>query len=99
MTSPADDRARVSMLVRVPPAVAFRAFTEDIDQWWRQGRKYRVAAKHRSIVHIEGGVGGRLFESFETSTGTKNNRPKTFIAACLSKNVARGKDRAFLERG
>ena len=66
-----DDRARVSMLVRVPPAVAFRVFTEDVDQWWRGGLKYRIAGKHRSIVHIEGGVGGRLFESFETSTGTK----------------------------
>ena len=71
MSAGADDRARVSMLVRVPPAVAFRAFTEDVDQWWRHGRKYRVAGKHRSIVRIEGGVGGRLFESFETSTGTK----------------------------
>jgi uncharacterized protein YndB with AHSA1/START domain len=67
----ADDRARVSILVRVPPGVAFRAFTEDVDQWWRHGRKYRVAGKHGSIVHFEGGVGGRHFESFETSTGTK----------------------------
>lgn len=71
MSARADDRARASMLVRVPPAVAFRAFTEDVDQWWRQGLKYRVAGKHRSVVHIEGGVGGRLFESFETSTGKK----------------------------
>ncbi len=71
MRAHADDQARVSMLVRVPPAVAFRAFTEDVDQWWRRGRKFRVAGKHRGIVHIEGGVGGRLFESFETSTGTK----------------------------
>ena len=71
MSPRADDRARVSMFVRVPPAVAFRVFTEDVDQWWRRGLKYRVAGKHRSIVHIEGGVGGRLFESFETSMGTK----------------------------
>ena len=65
----ADDRARVSMLVRVPPAVAFRAFTEDVDRWWRAGQRFRVAAQHGSIMHIEGGVGGRLFESFATSTG------------------------------
>ena len=44
-----DDRARVSMLVRVPPAVAFRAFTEDVDQWWRGGRKYRVAVGHERL--------------------------------------------------
>ena len=71
MSARADDRARVSMLVRVPPDVAFRVFTEDVELWWRRGLKYRVAGKHRSIVHIEGGVGGGLFESFETSMGTK----------------------------
>ena len=71
MTAVAGDQARVSVLVRVPPKVAFRAFTEEIDQWWRPGPRYRVAGKKRGIIHIEGGVGGRLFESFETSTGTK----------------------------
>jgi uncharacterized protein YndB with AHSA1/START domain len=75
-----DDRARVSVLVRVPPAVAFRAFTEDVDQWWRRGRKYRIGAKHGSIVHIEGGVGGRLFELFETNTGTKVHQAGTITA-------------------
>lgn len=61
----------MSILVRVPPAVAFRAFTDDVDQWWRRGQKYRVGAKHGSVVHIEGGVGGRLFEAFETSAGPR----------------------------
>ncbi len=69
MSAPAGDRARVSVLVRVPPAVAFRAFSEDIDQWWRRGLKYRVAGKRRGIIHLEGGVGGRLFESFDTPSG------------------------------
>jgi uncharacterized protein YndB with AHSA1/START domain len=69
VSAPAGDRARVSVLVRVPPAVAFRAFSEDIDQWWRRGLKYRVAGKRRGIIHIEGGVGGRLFESFDTPGG------------------------------
>lgn len=69
MSAPAGDRARVSVLVRVPPDVAFRAFSEDIDQWWRRGLKYRVAGKRRGIIAIEGGVGGRLYESFETSSG------------------------------
>jgi uncharacterized protein YndB with AHSA1/START domain len=68
------------MLVRVPPAVAFRAFIEDVDQWWRHGLKYRVAGKHRGVVHIEGGVGGRLFESFETGTGTKVYQTGTITA-------------------
>jgi uncharacterized protein YndB with AHSA1/START domain len=67
----AGDRARVSMLVKVPPGVAFRAFTEEIDQWWGRGRKYRVAGDRRGIIHIEPKVGGRLFESFESSAGEK----------------------------
>jgi uncharacterized protein YndB with AHSA1/START domain len=74
----ADDRARVSVLVRVPPDVAFRAFTEDVDRWWRRGQRFRVAATHGSVVHIEGGVGGRLFESFATSSG--DGAPK--VLAC-----------------
>jgi len=65
----AGDRARVSVLVEVPPSEAFRAFVEDIDQWWRHGLKYRVSGKRRGIVHLEAKVGGRLFESFETARG------------------------------
>ena len=71
MTARADDQARVSMLVRVPRDLAFRVFTEDVDQWWRGGQKFRLAGKHHSVVHLEGRVGGRLFESFATSSGTK----------------------------
>ena len=63
------DQARVSLLVRVPPSIAFRAFTEDIDQWWGRGPRYRVANERRGIIHIEAGVGGRLFEQFESSSG------------------------------
>ena len=63
------DQATVSVLVEVDPAVAFRVFTEDIDRWWRRGLRYRVAGKHRGIIHLEPRVGGRLFESFATSAG------------------------------
>ena len=63
------DQARVTVLVEVPPVEAFRAFVEDIDQWWRHGLKYRVAGKRRGIVHLEAKVDGRLFESFETARG------------------------------
>ncbi len=59
MTVPAGDRARVSVLVRVPQNEAFRVFSEEIDQWWRRGRRFRVGG----IVHLEPHVGGRLFES------------------------------------
>lgn len=68
---PAGDQARVSVSVAVEPADAFRFFTEEIDQWWRRGSKYRVAGRGRGIVHLEAGVGGRLFESFETASGPR----------------------------
>jgi uncharacterized protein YndB with AHSA1/START domain len=64
------DQTRVSVLVAVPPAVAFRVFTEEIDQWWRTGMRYRIG-KNRSVIRLEPGVGGRLFESFESASGTR----------------------------
>jgi uncharacterized protein YndB with AHSA1/START domain len=65
------DQARVSVLVAVSPDVAFRVFTEEIDQWWRRGPKYRVAGARRGFMRIEPGVGGRLFESFESGAETR----------------------------
>jgi uncharacterized protein YndB with AHSA1/START domain len=64
------DRARVSVSVAVPPAAAFRIFSEDIDQWWRRGLKYRVVNGRRGILHLEPRVGGRLFESVESDGQT-----------------------------
>lgn len=70
MTAAPGDRASVTVLVRVPPAQAFRIFTEEIDGWWRGGLKYRLG-KGRSVVHLEPKLGGRLFESFETAAGPR----------------------------
>jgi uncharacterized protein YndB with AHSA1/START domain len=70
-TADPDDRAVVSVLVAVEPAIAFRVFTEEIDRWWRRGLRYRVAGKRRGIIRLEPGVGGRLFESFETKKGDR----------------------------
>lgn len=64
------DQASVSVLVKVPPAEAFRVFTEEIDGWWRTGLRYRIG-KRRSVVHLEPKLGGRLFEAFETGAGEK----------------------------
>lgn len=64
------DQAKVSVLVRVPPEEAFRIFTEEIDGWWRSGMKYRIG-KHRSVVHLEPKLGGRLFESFAAPSGAE----------------------------
>jgi uncharacterized protein YndB with AHSA1/START domain len=60
----------VSVRVAVPRAAAFAIFTEEIDRWWRRGRKFRHAGDRRGIIRIEPGVGGRLFESFDSDSGT-----------------------------
>ena len=64
------DQARVSIVVAAPRGEAFRVFTEEIDQWWRRGLRYRVAGAHRGFIRMEPGVGGRLFESFERGSET-----------------------------
>lgn len=72
MTPPAPaagDQARVSVLVEVPPPEAFRVFTEEIDSWWRRGRRYRIARGRDGTIHLEPGVGGRLFESYRSAAG------------------------------
>jgi uncharacterized protein YndB with AHSA1/START domain len=65
------DQATVTVLVAVDRDVAFRIFTAEIDLWWRRGLKYRVAGTRRGIIRLEPGVGGRLFESFETDDGVR----------------------------
>jgi hypothetical protein len=59
---PPGDRVSVSLHVEAPPAVAFEVFTGDIDLWWRHGRAFRSGARGRSVLHLEAGLGGRLFE-------------------------------------
>jgi uncharacterized protein YndB with AHSA1/START domain len=63
------DSARVSVSVAVPPPLAFEIFTDEIDRWWRRGVKFRQAGRRRGFLRIEPGVGGRLFESIDTSGG------------------------------
>ena len=65
------DSATVSVFVRVPPADAFEVFTKEIDRWWRTGPRFRIAGKRRGTIFFEEGVGGRMFETFELSTGPR----------------------------
>ena len=65
------DQARVSVVVGVPPDVAFRIFTEEIDLWWRRGLKYRVAGTSPGTIHMEPRQGGLVFESFERGSEMK----------------------------
>ncbi len=68
---PPGDQARVSVSVAVPPADAFRIFTEEVDLWWRRGLKYRVGRGTEGILHLEPMVGGRLFETYTTAAGPR----------------------------
>ena len=57
------DQARVTIAVDVPPADAFRIFTEEIDQWWLHGRRFRVFGRDKtSVVYMDPRQGGGLFE-------------------------------------
>jgi uncharacterized protein YndB with AHSA1/START domain len=71
VSEPAGDAARVTVYVAVTPLDAFEVFTSEIDVWWRQGPKYRIAGKRRGQLGFEPGTGGRLFETFELASGSK----------------------------
>ncbi|HEY8432763.1 MAG TPA: SRPBCC domain-containing protein [Sandaracinaceae bacterium] len=67
------DSAAATVFVAVGPEDAFSVFTDEIDLWWRHGRKYRIAGRHPGRLVIQGGLGGRLFESVDLPGG-----PRTF---------------------
>ena len=69
--APPGDQVTVSVAVAVEPAVAFEVFTQETDLWWKRGLRYRVAGKRPGTLQFEAGVGGRLFETFETDSGVK----------------------------
>jgi uncharacterized protein YndB with AHSA1/START domain len=58
-------------MVAVAPADAFEVFTRETDLWWRRGVKYRLAGHRPGVLAFEAGPNGRLFESFETVSGTQ----------------------------
>lgn len=65
----AGDVATVTVFVEVDQADAFEVFTAEMDQWWRQGPAFRIAGRGRGELHLEPGVGGRLFETFTSPSG------------------------------
>jgi uncharacterized protein YndB with AHSA1/START domain len=67
------DAARVTVLVEVEPAEAFRVFTEEIDLWWRRGLRYRVGGRG-GVIALEPRAGGRLFESLADGTVLETGR-------------------------
>jgi uncharacterized protein YndB with AHSA1/START domain len=66
--------------VRVPIADAFDVFTREIDLWWRQGPRFRIAGRRRGQLSFEPGVGGRLFETVELDAGPRVFEVGTILA-------------------
>jgi uncharacterized protein YndB with AHSA1/START domain len=73
------DQARVTVSVAVPPSEAFRIFTDEIDQWWRRGPRFRNTRGDRGMLCIEPRVGGRVFESLDGGAGVHGNTPATVV--------------------
>jgi uncharacterized protein YndB with AHSA1/START domain len=63
------DRATVCVSVAVTQAAAFEIFTREIDLWWRRGPRFRFG-RQPGVLSFEPSVGGRLFESFPSESGT-----------------------------
>lgn len=74
------DAATVSVFVRADVARAFAAFTDEIDRWWRHGRKYRIGVRHAGRLYFENGLGGRLFETFDSPAGPRTVQFGTIVA-------------------
>jgi uncharacterized protein YndB with AHSA1/START domain len=69
--APSGDRARVSVDVAVPPADAFRLFTDEIGLWWRRGPRFRAAPGDAGLMSIEPQVNGRVFESWSDGSAER----------------------------
>lgn len=67
------DVATVTVVVRAEVGLAFQVFSEEIDTWWRTGPRFRIGRRAVGRLTFEAGVGGRLFETYETAAGTKTH--------------------------
>jgi uncharacterized protein YndB with AHSA1/START domain len=74
------DKAVVTVMVAVEPAVAFAVFTEEIDLWWRRGPGYRIGGNSPGVMTFEPRAGGRLFEAYETDAGQRVREIGTVLA-------------------
>lgn len=55
----------VAITLAVPPDEAFRLFTEEVDQWWQRGPKFRFRPRAQGRMCFEPGEGGRLIEIYD----------------------------------
>jgi uncharacterized glyoxalase superfamily protein PhnB len=66
--------ATASVEVEVDPATAFRAFTEEIDQWWVPGPINAWDSARALGRRFEPGVGGRLLELYSATDALELGR-------------------------
>lgn len=59
---------RVTVSVAVEPDLAFQAFTDEIDAWWRRDPRFRGAPGDESSMRFEPGAAGRLVEVDQRGT-------------------------------
>jgi len=65
-----DSRFRSSEVeVRVDPATAFTAFTDELDLWWVRGPINSYGAGKLVAMRCEPGIGGRLLEVYDRASG------------------------------
>ena len=65
-----EDRSVSSMVeVAADPATAFSVFTEELDLWWVRGPINHHASGRVLAMRCEPGVGGRLLEVYDDTTG------------------------------
>ncbi len=64
MSSPTDSVV-VTTVVAIDPKTAFEVFTEEVDAWWKHGKRFRTGERGASTMRFEPGVGGRLIEVFD----------------------------------
>ncbi len=67
MTKPTS--AEASIDVGVDPATAFRAFTEEMNEWWQRGPINFFDASRAYGMRCDSGVGGRIVEVYDPTTG------------------------------
>ena len=67
-TTPAGDRAGVTVTVAVPPERAVRLFTEEINLCCRRGPRFPNLRGDQGIISLEPHVGRRVFEAVGAAT-------------------------------
>ncbi|MDQ6777436.1 MAG: SRPBCC domain-containing protein [Actinomycetota bacterium] len=68
-SSPQDRLVTSTVEVAVDPDAAFAAFTQELDLWWVRGPINHHAGGRVLAMRCEPGVGGRLLEVYDDTTG------------------------------